>query len=80
MDEDERKTYDCFLQHYQRIVERYHRRGVLLKNYAHIFAMMIRLRQLCCHRQIMNMGNMGMMGMQPMMCMIMPQAMAQMQQ
>ena len=59
MDEDERKTYDCFLQHYRRIVERYERRGVLLKNYAHIFAMMIRLRQLCCHRQIMNMGNMG---------------------
>jgi len=59
MDEDERKTYDCFLQHYRSIVERYQRRGVLLKNYAHIFAMMIRLRQLCCHRQIMNMGNMG---------------------
>ena len=51
--EDERKTYDCFLQKFREIVERYQRKGILLKNYAHVFAMMIRLRQLCCHRQIM---------------------------
>ena len=28
------------------------RRGNLLKNYAHVFAIMMRLRQLCCHREL----------------------------
>ena len=37
---------------YQQIVARYQRKGVLLRNYAHVFAMMMRLRQLCCHRDI----------------------------
>ena len=29
------------------------RRGTLLKNYAHVFAVMMRLRQLCCHRTLL---------------------------
>lgn len=29
------------------------RRGTLLRNYAHVFAVMMRLRQLCCHRELL---------------------------
>jgi SWI/SNF-related matrix-associated actin-dependent regulator of chromatin subfamily A3 len=29
------------------------KRGTLLKNYAHVFALMLRLRQLCCHRELL---------------------------
>ena len=29
------------------------RRGTLMRNYAHIFAIMMRLRQLCCHRELL---------------------------
>ena len=32
---------------------RYIKRGTALKNYAHIFAVMMRLRQLCCHRNLL---------------------------
>ena len=52
MSEEERLCYTIFHKHAQEIVGRYHRRGELLRNYAHIFALMMRLRQLCCHREI----------------------------
>ena len=29
------------------------RGGTLLKNYGHVFAVMMRLRQLCCHRELL---------------------------
>ena len=32
---------------------RYIKKGTALKNYAHIFAVMMRLRQLCCHRNLL---------------------------
>ena len=52
MDEEESVIYRLFQAQAQRIVKGYNRRGELLRNYAHIFALMIRLRQLCCHREL----------------------------
>ena len=52
MDEEESVIYKLFQAQAQRIVKGYHRSGELLRNYAHIFALMIRLRQLCCHREL----------------------------
>ena len=31
---------------------RYRQQGALLSNYAHVFALITRLRQLCCHREL----------------------------
>ena len=42
LSEDERTVYDVYLTHFQMIVAKYHRRGDLLRNYAHVFAMMMR--------------------------------------
>ena len=50
--EEERQIYDVFLAKWQAVIVKYQRRGTLLKNYAHVFAMMMRLRQLCCHREL----------------------------
>ena len=52
MDEEESVIYKVFQAQAQRIVKGYNRRGELLRNYAHLFALMIRLRQLCCHREL----------------------------
>ena len=35
------------------IILRYQRKGTLLQNYAHVFAVMMRLRQLCCHKELL---------------------------
>ena len=51
MNEEESVIYKLFQAQAQRIVKGYNRRE-LLRNYAHIFALMIRLRQLCCHREL----------------------------
>ena len=55
--EEERLVYDAFLANAQTIIQRYMRKGLnaLLKNYAHVFAIMMRLRQLCCHRDLLPM-------------------------
>ena len=50
--EDEKLCYDILKAEATEIVMRYQARGQLLKNYAHIFALMMRLRQLCCHREL----------------------------
>ena len=34
------------------IILKYQRKGTLLRNWAHVFAVMMRLRQLCCHREL----------------------------
>ena len=52
MEEEEAVIYKIFQAQAQRIVKSYNRRGELLRNYAHLFALMIRLRQLCCHREL----------------------------
>ncbi len=51
---EERVFYDAFHDNAKKIVERYMRKKTLLKNYAHIFAVMMRLRQLCCHRELLS--------------------------
>ena len=52
LDEEERLCYGLYHKEAAEIVARYARRGGLLRHYAHIFAMMMRLRQLCCHREL----------------------------
>ena len=49
---EERICYDNFHAKAKVIVRTFQRNGELLKNYAHVFALLIRLRQLCCHRQL----------------------------
>jgi len=50
--EDEKLCYTILQKEAMDIVLRYQKRGVLMKNYAHIFALMMRLRQFCCHREL----------------------------
>jgi len=52
MSEEERLCYGVYLKRAKEIVGKYNRRGDLLRNYAHVFALMTRLRQLCCHREL----------------------------
>jgi len=50
--EEERFCYAIFRQEARAIVARFDRQGALLRNYAHVFALMMRMRQLCCHREL----------------------------
>ena len=52
MSEDEKLCYGLYSKGAQDIVNRYQNSGDLLRNFAHIFALMTRMRQLCCHREI----------------------------
>jgi len=52
--DDERLCYAIFQKYAQEIVARYHKRGELLRNYAFILVLMLRMRQLCCHREIIH--------------------------
>jgi len=52
MSEEEKLCYGIYSKGAKDIVDRYQRAGQLLKNFAHIFALMTRMRQLCCHREI----------------------------
>ena len=52
MTEEERFCYDIFHERARDIVARFDRKGELLRNYACVFALMMRLRQLCCHREL----------------------------
>jgi len=49
---DEAVIYKQTLKNAQEIVARYLKRGELLRNYAHVFALMMRLRQICCHWEL----------------------------
>jgi len=49
---EDRMCYEYFHKFAADVVRDYQRRGTLLKNYAHVFVLMIRLRQLCCHREM----------------------------
>ena len=51
--DEERAVYDAYMNQGREIIARYMRRGTLMRNYAHIFAVMMRLRQLCCHRELL---------------------------
>ena len=50
---EERRIYDAYENNAKIIIEKYMKKGTLLRNYAHIFAIMMRLRQLCCHRELL---------------------------
>ena len=52
LNEEERLCYEMYNSHAQDIVLGFFRKGGLLRNYADIFALMVRLRQLCCHREL----------------------------
>ena len=54
--EEERICYGMFQEKARDIVARFDRHNALLRNYACVFAMMMRLRQLCCHRELVNTG------------------------
>lgn len=50
--EEERLCYDILRSMAKEVVINYRCRGQLLRNYAHIFALMMRMRQMCCHREL----------------------------
>ena len=52
LDEEERNCYNIYRSKAREIISRFKRRGELMKNYAHVFALMTRLRQICCHREL----------------------------
>merc|ERR1711892_870766 len=52
LSEEERLCYAIFHKHAQEIVSRYLKKGQLLRNYVHVLVLMMRLRQMCCHREI----------------------------
>jgi len=52
--EDEQICYDAMKHEAAKVVERYQKQGSLMKNYGHIFALMTRLRQICCHRELID--------------------------
>lgn len=49
---EERRCYQVYHDKAREVITTYRRRGDLLRNYAHVFALMTRLRQLCCHRDL----------------------------
>ena len=52
--EEERICYGIFQEKARDIVARFDRHNALLRNNAFVFALMMRLRQLCCHRELWN--------------------------
>merc|ERR1712142_286307 len=52
LSEEERLCYDMYKSQAQEVVLKYFKKGSLLRNYAHIFALMTGLRQFCCHKEL----------------------------
>ena len=52
LNQEERNCYTIYQAKAKEIITRFKRRGELMKNYAHVFALMTRLRQICCHREL----------------------------
>ena len=50
---EERTIYEAYAGNAKKIIQKYMKKGTLLRNYAHVFAIMMRLRQLCCHRELL---------------------------
>ena len=50
---EEKVIYDAYHKEGKKMIEKYMKKGTLLKNYAHVFAVMMRLRQLCCHKELL---------------------------
>ena len=57
LSEEERLCFRICHKQAADIVGKYHRRRQLMENYEHIFAMMMQLRQLCCHRELIKKVN-----------------------
>ena len=58
MSGEERQRYDKVHSKAKDIVHQFQRQGDLLSHYAHVFALITRLRQLCCHHQLVpNLGD-----------------------
>ena len=51
---EERAVYDAWMDQGREIILKYIDRGTLMRNYAHVFAIMVRLRQLSCHRELLD--------------------------
>ena len=49
---DEREVYDSFEKGAKMKINKFIRERTLLKNHAHVLVMILRLRQLCCHPQL----------------------------
>ncbi|KAL5004275.1 hypothetical protein ScPMuIL_017731 [Solemya velum] len=49
LSEDERSIYQAMLSESKLQVSKYFKLGTLLNNYGHVLAILMRLRQLCCH-------------------------------
>nr|XP_015216673.1 PREDICTED: helicase-like transcription factor isoform X1 [Lepisosteus oculatus] len=47
--EDERRVYEAVQKEGRSIIRRYFREGTVLTNYADVLAILVRLRQVCCH-------------------------------
>ncbi|CAL1531404.1 unnamed protein product, partial [Lymnaea stagnalis] len=52
LSEDERKVYDAMQTKGQTLIGRYFQNETLLHNYGQVLAILMRLRQLCCHPQL----------------------------
>ncbi|XP_066564988.1 helicase-like transcription factor isoform X2 [Amia ocellicauda] len=53
LSEEERLVYDTVKSEGKTVIGQYFREGTVLSNYAHILAILVRLRQLCCHPLLM---------------------------
>ncbi|XP_029106153.1 helicase-like transcription factor isoform X2 [Scleropages formosus] len=51
--EDERRRYERVRKDSRAIIKRYFREGTVLTNYADVLAILVRLRQFCCHPQLL---------------------------
>ncbi len=51
--QEEKTIYKAYETKGREIIMRFLRRGTLLNNYAHVFAIMMRLRQICCHEELL---------------------------
>ncbi|KAG9040527.1 hypothetical protein FS837_000503 [Tulasnella sp. UAMH 9824] len=49
---EERKIYDAVEKRQQQTITRFLRAGTLIKNYQFVLVMILRLRQVCCHPQL----------------------------
>jgi SNF2 family DNA or RNA helicase len=50
---DERTVYDAYHKQGRDLILKYMKGGTLLRNYGHVFAVMMRLRQHCCHKELL---------------------------
>ncbi|XP_048844341.1 helicase-like transcription factor isoform X3 [Brienomyrus brachyistius] len=53
LSEEERQQYEKIRMDGRAIIGRYFREGTVLTNYADVLAILLRLRQLCCHPQLL---------------------------